>query len=505
MLQDECTYRSADGYLAAVCGMIAHLKRLNASQKEYAFSLGAGVCVNLVDYRKSDSIVEYARRAFKEKNFLSLLAESSLDGAGDAADLVFLSAHSPEELLFAALLALHLKARNPRAYICLYEHGYENFSLQPHLSELERNRHFLGIFESILVGPADVPEMTAGIVKCASSDVYPCGILRRADVPGLGTAPQEKGAFPRSRPLPTFSPMPILWTRLNQERCYWGRCSFCVQNHKHGGGPVGGSGGMEDSLRRLQTAREAGYRHVILSDEALSPGRFRELSARLLLLKLDLRWACRIRFDGEFRREDFFRAKEAGCFEALLGLESVSPRVQRLMNKYPENLERKHIEDMLAWMREAGLGSHVNILGGFPGETVQELEDTVGFVAAHAKVTPNMTLTCNCFELFPGSEVAEDPNRYGIEVRPFSGDVARGLSFSVRGEGNGGSRDQRPYVDEMRQRLFSEAGWGTLLNTEEGMAALGLYMDSGHGAVFKSMLDNVFEASIKGSACRRSS
>ena len=66
---------------------------------------------------------------------------------------------------------------------------------------------------------------------------------------------------------------------------------------------------------------------------------------------------------------------EAGCKQITYGVESGSERVRREIMRRPVTNERFH--DVFRWTREAGILSTANFMLGLPGETREEMQQTL--------------------------------------------------------------------------------------------------------------------------------
>lgn len=69
------------------------------------------------------------------------------------------------------------------------------------------------------------------------------------------------------------------------------------------------------------------------------------------------------------------RLKEAGCQQITFGVESGSPRVRRDVMKRPITNER--LKDAFRWSRDLGIVTTANYMLGLPGETKDDLEQTL--------------------------------------------------------------------------------------------------------------------------------
>jgi hypothetical protein len=94
----------------------------------------------------------------------------------------------------------------------------------------------------------------------------------------------------------------------------------------------------------------------------LPPALLQHLSQDVLERGLAFRWSCRSKLELAHTPELFRLMRRAGCFEALYGLETVSPRMQRRMSKYVEGLDAGRVRSLYRATAEAGLGLHVNLI-----------------------------------------------------------------------------------------------------------------------------------------------
>ncbi len=97
--------------------------------------------------------------------------------------------------------------------------------------------------------------------------------------------------------------------------------------------------------------------------------------------------------------------KASGCYEVGIGVESCDPQTHQLAKRTQIERTRKGIEDAIA----AGLDVRLFFIVGLPGDThpaqrTMEWLDGLNLVGCHL----------NVFSPIPGSEMGENPERYGI-------------------------------------------------------------------------------------------
>ncbi|HEX8161809.1 MAG TPA: PhpK family radical SAM P-methyltransferase [Pyrinomonadaceae bacterium] len=104
--------------------------------------------------------------------------------------------------------------------------------------------------------------------------------------------------------------------------------------------------------------------------------RFREMLRMMIRNDYGFKWNSFYRSDhGDERTIELMG--EAGCEGVFLGVESGSDRMLERMNK---TARRKHYLKAIPLLKAAGISTHANVIVGFPGETFETFEETVGLI-----------------------------------------------------------------------------------------------------------------------------
>lgn len=118
-------------------------------------------------------------------------------------------------------------------------------------------------------------------------------------------------------------------------------------------------------------------------------------------------WACPNGVRLDLLDREMLRAmKEAGLYFLSVGVESGSNRVLRLMKK---SLTVERIEEKVRLIHEAGIGVAGFFMLGFPGETVEEMRETIRF----AKRLPLSRASFANFSRFPAARSSTGSGRTG--------------------------------------------------------------------------------------------
>ena len=146
---------------------------------------------------------------------------------------------------------------------------------------------------------------------------------------------------------------------------------------------------FEDDLLTLN------HRHVhALCDEIIARG-------------LKFNWSVFSRVDT-VNPELLRRMKEAGCTWMLYGVESGN---QQILDTVKKKITLEKIKEGVRLGKEAGIKIMASFIIGLPGETEETLNETVKFA-----LELDTTWGFNVLSPFPGTEVREKADEYGIEI-----------------------------------------------------------------------------------------
>jgi anaerobic magnesium-protoporphyrin IX monomethyl ester cyclase len=136
---------------------------------------------------------------------------------------------------------------------------------------------------------------------------------------------------------------------------------------------------VEHAERELNALCDAGEATTLtfLDDTFNVPKeRFKELLRMMIRNKYGFHWNSFYRSDhGDEETIELMR--QSGCEGVFLGAESGSDTMLKKMNK---TSRRKNYFDAICRFREAGIITHANFIVGFPGETRDTFDETVGLI-----------------------------------------------------------------------------------------------------------------------------
>ena len=157
---------------------------------------------------------------------------------------------------------------------------------------------------------------------------------------------------------------------------------------------------LETLLREIRFLVEKhGMDGVYFADElwCRNVREMHELCDALKGLNLDFYWGCQTRV-GIFSQEDFDYMYASGCRWVFFGVESGSRRVLEAMNK---RLAYEKVVPTFTACKKAGIVAIGSFIAGFPGETEQDLKQTVALIEQLDTTLINL----NYIVILPGTEL----------------------------------------------------------------------------------------------------
>jgi anaerobic magnesium-protoporphyrin IX monomethyl ester cyclase len=218
-------------------------------------------------------------------------------------------------------------------------------------------------------------------------------------------------------PLPDFEGLPLdrylapklVLPLLTARGCYHGKCAFCNVGY---GGPTSFCQLSAEQVVEQMTALEAKYgvRHLFFADEAITPRNLRGMSSLLGKLDDPVHWGGCVRFESVLSRQLLESMARGGCRMLLFGLEAGAESVMQRIGK---GTKIEQIGRILRESSEAGIWNHVFFFFGFPGETIEDAQETVNVLYKHKQTIHSAAFGTFLLERYAPAHRL--PKRYGIK------------------------------------------------------------------------------------------
>ncbi|MBI3959953.1 MAG: radical SAM protein [Chloroflexi bacterium] len=261
----------------------------------------------------------------------------------------------------------------------------------PHISmlreELPKVPAIFQLIDSAVIfdGERSLAQLAEAVANGGDLDQIPNLVYR--DGAQIHTTNRKEPEKIAALPLPDFSDLPLdryLAPRLalpllTARGCYFGKCAFCNVGY-----------GEAESFSQLRAQALAdqmlalhakyGVKHIFFSDEAVTPRNLRDLSRILQGAGSPVTWGGCVRFEKVIDRPLLDSMAAGGCRMILFGLESAS---EAIIDHMIKGTQLPHMSRILRESSEAGIWNHTFFFFGFPGETIENAQETVNFLYAH--------------------------------------------------------------------------------------------------------------------------
>lgn len=193
--------------------------------------------------------------------------------------------------------------------------------------------------------------------------------------------------------------------------CYWAKCTFCSYCLMESKYMIITPEDAVELIKKLIQKYKKNIFHFV--DDMLPPEFLKKFSEILLKEKIKILWTVRAGIDMGFADECVpALMKRAGCYRVHFGIESMAPRILKLMNK---RQSPDDVYEILGSFKKAELPIKAFVIFGFPSETKAEANITLNFLLNSIKKYSIEIIDCEQFVLEEGTAVFNNPEKFGIE------------------------------------------------------------------------------------------
>jgi len=184
------------------------------------------------------------------------------------------------------------------------------------------------------------------------------------------------------------------------------RCHFCA-NLTHGRTRFRSPELILEELEYLK--KEYDIEALAIKDDQSIPVDVAQAEPMLkAIAKAGLKWRGQSRANGV--HPDMVKlAKESGCVEIAVGVESVSQRALEIVNK---RIDLEEAKAYLKHLKQAGIDRRLLLIMGLPGEPDDIAEQIIKFIEENEPSSVLLSLFCPV----PGSYVFKYPEKFGMKI-----------------------------------------------------------------------------------------
>ncbi|MDD5017168.1 MAG: radical SAM protein [Eubacteriales bacterium] len=194
-----------------------------------------------------------------------------------------------------------------------------------------------------------------------------------------------------------------------------GQCTFCAQKTRRELCflPMDKAERDIDALMNLYPFKEC-----VMFDATLFTKPDRALKISQIMKKHNLKWICDGRADEICKTpldwlDDIIKS---GLKQITIGLESGSPHIIEMMQKGKNYLEKfQRCAEILSCYKRNKLKMVSGVIFGCPGETPDDLRDTISYIWQIKAINPNFFISTTFYKPLPDTKMADMCKEYGYQ------------------------------------------------------------------------------------------
>ena len=292
-------------------------------------------------------------------------------------DIAFISVMSKEQLYFSCMLSKYFRDKHRNCNIVLGG---------PYLDSLciEEQKVLLTYFNCLCYGDAEliIPDLISTYIKYKKvtshygSAFYEGKelIQTRRHYANIRDIKKYKFHITDFEKYSYYYPIkkyPILTSR----ECCYGKCLFCTNKGalRH----MCRITNIDEVVNVLKTASNH-YSFFEFLDDNMHAVYLNILADKIIESKLKITWIANSRFYDQFLTKAVCKnLYDSGCRKLFMGLESYN---QDVLNSMRKGINKNYVVSILENLKNVGICTHISVLFGFPGETLEQAQDTYKFL-----------------------------------------------------------------------------------------------------------------------------
>ena len=188
-------------------------------------------------------------------------------------------------------------------------------------------------------------------------------------------------------------------------------CIFCIERHVIYKSPLYRTRDPKDVVDEMEyLKKDFGVRQIYFDDQSLTLNRehVQGICDEIMRRRLRITWTCMGDAFGT-TYDTLKKMHRAGCVGMKLGLESVSPKVLKLIKK---PIDVNMVKEIVTYLKRLNMLSHLTVIIGLPGQDKRDIRETLKFVE---EVDPD-SLQYSVATPFPGTPFYEQVKSAGYLI-----------------------------------------------------------------------------------------
>lgn len=219
-----------------------------------------------------------------------------------------------------------------------------------------------------------------------------------------------------------LSPFPVATIEMSRG-CYWSKCLYCETTNI----PFRKRGIQEITDEVEFLYMKHGIQHFSFADLAIPSDKLFQFSAEIIKRKLPIYWKGMVRAEKIFTKEKTDMLYKGGCRMLLIGIESANANISSVIKK---GIKLTALSNLLENIRESNIWIHGYFIIDFPGETDEQIMDTLDFIQ-HNNININ-SFSISKFVLLRDSDFFKKPELFNIVVHKDQKDNLRTAYFNFK-------------------------------------------------------------------------
>lgn len=296
-----------------------------------------------------------------------------------------------------------LKEKYPNMVTVLIDNNTEFFSFSKISHLLKKNKEFFSVFDCVVLN--DSINTYNQLRSCLLDNRNLNTVNNIIFSPDQGnTIVSTERSFEKEQAIHVTEKEKNMRKVINlrlfpSNQCYWNKCTFCAINKKYLCAKNNWNIGYP--IAQLDYLKKLGLSEFWSLDEAIPIEQLNSLSQSIIDNQYSFKWHTRTRIDKKILQNDLpIKLKKAGLKHILLGFESASPRILKLMNKTDDIVNYVHTaEKIVKVFNDLEIFVHFPIIIGYPTETQREREETYKFLIYLVNKYPYFSFNINILSL----------------------------------------------------------------------------------------------------------